>query len=54
MALNSFRKHCSNVLSADLFFFENLAHNHIFLLPTKCKVADKILALSPHPLNTKC
>ena len=49
MALNSFRKHCSNVLSAALRFFENLAQNHTFLLPTKCKVADKILELSLAP-----
>ena len=47
MALNSFRKHSSNVLSTVLLcalFCDkngNLAPNHGFLLQTKRKAADK-------------
>ena len=48
MALNSFRNHCSNVLSAALCFFfcdenGNLTHNHRFLLQTKRKAAHTTL-----------
>ena len=48
MALNFFRKCCSNVLSTALGFVKkkkkgNLAPNHRFFLQTKCKAADKTL-----------
>ena len=47
VALNSFRKRCSNVLSLLCVLFwdkkGNLVHNHRFLLQTKRKVADKTL-----------
>ena len=41
VALNSFRKHCSNVLSTTLLLFAIKSYDICFHHKTKCKAADK-------------